>query len=194
MSIDSLLKADFKHRFQDDMESFYYVVLYSSALWLPHEESDNDKEHISKFFDEHEVFNGRLEGGTLKFLNRKLGKFETSWGFKNELLREWLTRVRQLQLPYQTQPNWNPTSLHNVWLSIDRSNLPTDDRKEHIQGIHWQPSAATQASARSIGKGSQKANDSVPVDMTPGTSSKQRNREAEVGLKAYSDILKRQRN
>ena len=41
MSYFSLSEDDFRHSFQDDMESFYWIVLYAAILWLPHKKFDD---------------------------------------------------------------------------------------------------------------------------------------------------------
>lgn len=199
MSINSLeANEDFKHRFQDDMESFYYMVLYASVRWLPHGKLDEIKERISKFFDENEAYRGKFEGGHQKFSNRERGRFETFWGFENEFLREWLKRVRKLQLPAQNQPSWTPRMLHDIWKSIDEEDLAKDDRKDHLGSIQRQlinnVPPATRTSTRSTKITSQKVFDLIPVNVTSGTSSKRRVGEAEAGFESNTDALKRQRN
>lgn len=131
MSIDALFgDKSFKHRFQDDMESFYYVVLYASVIWLPHENSECVEEEVTSFFDEYKERSGKARGGVAKESNRASGKFYRLWRFGNDALKEWLEAVRLLQWPtrYGEQPEWTPKALNDQWKTTDEGNLPTNDR------------------------------------------------------------------
>lgn len=132
MSIAALLGDDFKHILKDDMESFFYVILYASILWLPHREVNNIKRRMSKFFDEYDLVKGKAEGGASKYTNRALGNFVHSWGFKNQTLGDWFGEVLELQRPVGEEINWTPEALYDVWTSIDERGLPNDDRSDNL--------------------------------------------------------------
>lgn len=133
MSIAALRGKNFKHTFQDDMESFYYVILYSSVLWLPHKEVHNLELHVSKFFDEYSEDRGKVTGGIGKISDRAMGTFYEVWEFKNDSLKCWLEEVRTLQEACRrgAQPKWTPEALHRQWKMTDEDNLPVDDRIDH---------------------------------------------------------------
>lgn len=57
-------KIKIKYRFQDDMESFYYIILYASILLLPHEQIDDIED-----LDEYRKYRGGSHGGTTKESN-----------------------------------------------------------------------------------------------------------------------------
>ena len=135
MSIASLFREKFKHRFQDDMESFYYVILYASVLWLPHKEIDDIERRISKFFHEYELFDGKAEGGSAKLSNSYRETFYRVWDFENRSLRLWLEKVLELQRPWDEPPNWTPQALYDQWKVIIDENLPEDDRIDHLSMV-----------------------------------------------------------
>lgn len=135
MSIDALWgDKNFKHRIQDDMESFYYVTLYASVLWLPHENSEDVEVEMATFFDEYKERNGKAHGGIAKESNRASGRFHRLWGFKNDSLKIWLEDVRKLQWKNwdDGQPKWTPQRLNGIWKTLDDGDLPVDDRTVHV--------------------------------------------------------------
>lgn len=117
------------------MESFYYVIIYASVLWLPHENCDDVERQISKFFDEYDEYQGRTQGGVAKESNRISATFYDLWGFKNNTLKNWLEKVRDLQWRDREgrQPEWTPKLLCDQWKFTDEDDLPVDDRVEHVQ-------------------------------------------------------------
>lgn len=67
MSIKNLTgKKDFRHSFLDDMESFFYVVLYAAALWLRHNHVDDLGQLMAIFFNEYRFSLGEKKGGSRK--------------------------------------------------------------------------------------------------------------------------------
>lgn len=135
MSVESLLGfEDFRHRFKDDMESFYYVVLYASIHWLPHENPDDVKTEVARFFDEYKERRGKAHGGIAKSSNFTSGRFYDLWGFQNDALKIWLEGVRKMQWKNwdDEQPKWTPKGLNDLWKIADEGDLPIDDRVEHL--------------------------------------------------------------
>lgn len=134
MSIASLLGEDFKHGFEDDMESFYYVILYASVLWLPHKNIENIEKRISRFFDEYEVNDGVVQGGSAKIANLVAGLFHKVWGFESDSLNRLLegTRLLQQQAAEEKRSKWTPEALHKQWKSTDEEDLPTNDKVDHL--------------------------------------------------------------
>lgn len=125
----------FQHRFHDDMESFYYIILYASVLWLPHNNSLKIEEELAEFFDSYRERNGKVQGGTPKESNRSGGKFASLWGFKSEALWNWLEKVRRMQWISEEdqQPRWTPKALYDQWKCTDALDLPIDDRIDNIK-------------------------------------------------------------
>lgn len=133
-SIKALLSApDFKYSLQDDLESFYYIILYASILWLPHKELETkDTEYrMKRFFGDYHEQNGHMTGGRSKFHNQSYGTFSKQWKFYNKALNSWLKYVLALQKPENVE-NWTPMALHNIWKDIDENDLPLDDRVDNL--------------------------------------------------------------
>lgn len=160
MSIASLRGVNVKYKFQDDMESFYYVILYASIVWLPHGKSDNVETWLLKFFDENTEHLETTRGGAMKNSNRFSGDFYELWNFKNDALKRWLEGVWGLQwiARHGDQLDWTPRKLYDQWKSTDEEDLPTDDRIDNIgtkstrkgkEKKKPEPSNATQVSVRS---------------------------------------------
>lgn len=192
MSIASLMDEDFKHKFKDDMESFYYVIIYASVLWLPHKEVDDVERRVSRFFDEYEVNNGKAEGGMVKMSNLYSGAFHRIWNFRNSSLQQWLTRVLEIQWPYGELEDWTPEALSNQWKITDEEDLPEDDRIDHISMIRMEKDrlALLQSSNRAIDKLEQSGHTlDVPEKISP-LSSKRSAEDAK--LEERSDSSKRQ--
>lgn len=116
------------------MESFYYIILYASVLWLPHENIQDVEEEMAEFFNNHKERNGQVKGGTPKEANRIGGKFFSQWRFENDALKDWLETVRLLQWPtrYGEQVEWTPKALNDQWKATDEGDLPIDDRLDNI--------------------------------------------------------------
>ncbi|KAF4579736.1 hypothetical protein EYR36_001555 [Pleurotus pulmonarius] len=66
MSIDLLMGAKRPHRISDDLESFFWVVLYYSLLFLPHNKVDKLHEIITGVFEQYTYYS-EAEGGTGKY-------------------------------------------------------------------------------------------------------------------------------
>ena len=182
MSIACLTDDDFKHRFQDDMESFYYVILYASVLWSPRDDVNDVEERMSKFFDEYVFYGRRTEGGTAKTLNVLRGTFLRMWDFKNGSLQQWLARVLELQRPFEIQPNWTAQALSDQWKITDEEDLPEDDRIDHLLMIQMEKDrlALLRSSGRSIDKLGRAGHSLDTPEKTSPPSSKRSAEDANV--------------
>ncbi|KAG9226998.1 hypothetical protein CCMSSC00406_0008970 [Pleurotus cornucopiae] len=65
MSIDLLLGERRPHQISDDLESFFWVVLYYGLLYLPHNKVDNLYEIITAVFEQYTYY-GEAKGGSGK--------------------------------------------------------------------------------------------------------------------------------
>lgn len=200
MSIASLFgRKDFNHRFQDDMESFFYVILYASVLWLPHKPVDDIGKHVSLFFDECNDHNGRPRGGSLKNSNRCSSTFYEIWEFENDSLKRWLEIVRDLQWPTRMgeQPEWTPKALYDQWKSTDEENLPLNDRVDHL--VAEQPKECEQKPETADLNTTEPSENSIPPgyglrssNIASRSSSKRSANDA--GFEGQSESSKRQRH
>ena len=66
MSVDMLLKRAKMVEVDDDLESFFYVILYSAARYLKSNITDVGA-FIEGFFDSYEVHDGRYLVGATKY-------------------------------------------------------------------------------------------------------------------------------
>lgn len=127
--------SDLRHSLQDDMESFFYVVLYASIRWLPHDYIDNLAKEIRIYFGDCQEQNGIIVGGAVKMINLAHRSFFKMFEWRNSHLRDWIYGVLSLQfqeINNQGLPIWTPERLYDLWVSIDNSNLPMQDRFDHI--------------------------------------------------------------
>lgn len=113
------------------MESFYYVLLYSSVLWLPREEEEGFEKLVSEYFDEYQEMEGTVQGGAFKAVNIETGFFRNIWIFHNTLVQRFLDDILELQRPFEDQPSWTPQALYAIIKSMDEEDLPLDDRIDH---------------------------------------------------------------
>lgn len=196
MSVSTLMPDNIRHKFQDDMESFYYIVLYASVLWLPHMDVPLLENWVSNFFNESMDYHGQAVGGTVKESNRTSGSFYKLWRFKNNSLKTWLEAVRRLQWVSEDgkQHKWTPKALHDQWKSTDEEDLPVDDREDHIEintskKGKGKKNTATQPSAHASQISLQQ---SQSIDAAASTSSKRP--ASETGFEEHLDASRRRRN
>lgn len=162
MSISVLQGGDgYRHTFQDDMESFFYVVLYAALRWLPHNHIEELGNIMSRYFNEYHEFEGNPEGGRAKASNREGNgsDFTNKFHWEDEHLAKWINQCILLQEKYRgKQPDWTEKNLRELWEEINGKHLPNDDRIEHkivvdseeikeeeyqatSSGMHYEPSA-----------------------------------------------------
>lgn len=141
MSASSLQNDDdFKHTIEDDMESFFYVVLYAGLLWLPHEPANpNRPSHLrndmTNFFGDCHELAGKVSGGNFKMRNIiSSGYFTGLFKWKNKRLGKWVKEVQTLRSEHEKhkdKPFWTAEALKRIWENTDGKILPNNDRYEH---------------------------------------------------------------
>lgn len=195
MSIASLMvKKDFKHSLQDEMESFYYIILYASIVGLPHENLDDVEGDISGFFDEHKVHKGKLLGGRAKNSNRFSSDFYDLWEFKNDALKNWLEVVLQLQYKSDKgeQLKWTPKALCDQWKITDEDDLPVNDRV-HNTGVNASTRGKSKPNTNTPSATQVSAHISRPSQSQSQSTSRKRLVD-ETDFEEHSEALKRQWN
>lgn len=126
--------SDYRHTFQDDMESFFYVVLYAALRWLPHNYNEELGNLMERYFNEYYEFEGNPEGGDKKASNRNGNgrTFTNKINWANKDLARWINQCLYLQEKTRgEQPDWTENNLRESWERLDGKDLLTDDRVEH---------------------------------------------------------------
>lgn len=143
MSINSLNGDEaFKHTFEDDMESCFYVVLYAGLRWLPHIFTGDLAKTMTIFFDDCQEEFGMVVGGAWKQKNvtdRYLLK-RVEW--KNKHLAKWINDALSLQrrqINNEGTPIWTAEALSDLWKSADKNIQYTNDRFEHLILVNDEP-------------------------------------------------------
>ncbi|PIL22447.1 hypothetical protein GSI_15135 [Ganoderma sinense ZZ0214-1] len=125
-----------KPTLEDDMESLFYVVLYCSLLWLPH---NLVKARLAlivfRIFEKRDWDRDQFYGGDGKLLNA-FDRLYTRMVTFNEPLHEWLQTVMDYHSPQvdgQYVGYWsNPDHLDNFWGNfLETHDLPQNDRVTH---------------------------------------------------------------
>ncbi|KAF4579726.1 hypothetical protein EYR36_001545 [Pleurotus pulmonarius] len=80
MSIDLLIGTKCLHKVSDDMESFFWVVLYYSLLYLPHNKAGELSKIIPAVFEQY-TYSTQAEGGDGKIAVVALGKYIGARGY-----------------------------------------------------------------------------------------------------------------
>ena len=127
-----------KPTLQDDMESLFYVVLYCSLLWLPHNLSKEGLRRVIRMmFDIKTWIVDHYHGGDGKTPNALDRHYTKSITFK-EPLHEWLQTVMDyFAPPRELQPQYkeywsNPDHLEAYWGDFLRTHtFEADDRVVH---------------------------------------------------------------
>lgn len=187
MSIDNLGGDDnFRHTFQDDMESFFYVVLYASARWIAHDHVEDSERRLSLYFNENCFVGGRTQGGYAKLANVANGLFLRHYKWNNVHLNEWIKTVLASQKrTLYNRSEWTPESLFEVWVSTDTKTLPNDDRQTHAleptEEGEGEPSFTRDSAGdmRSSRKGSKRSANLAGFEQDSNSSPKQRLRRSE---------------
>ena len=129
-----------KHRFQDDMESLLYVVLYCALRWQPHNLSEDALTMtISNVFDyafKHPL--GSMHGGNGKRENAAQRQYTTGVVFESAALQEWLLTVLNYHSPLpmygdEYKDKWStPEPLETFWATfLQTHTLESDNRFVH---------------------------------------------------------------
>ncbi|KAI0326079.1 hypothetical protein GY45DRAFT_1259676 [Cubamyces sp. BRFM 1775] len=129
---------DYKHTFEDDMESLFYVVLYCALLYLPHHfVVSNLTDFVDEFFDEVEGRGTDASGGGAKSVNRVFRRFTKRVHFTSEAFQQWLDTVVGYLGPLPQDlaiysGKWTPEHLDAFWSEFLATHaLEQDDRTVH---------------------------------------------------------------
>lgn len=143
MSINSLKgNGSFKHSFQDDMESFFYVVLYACVRWLPHNFSGDLAKDMRDFFDDCREKRGMVVGGSLKRDNVIDEYFVECFEWKDDHLANWINVALSFQrsnMNGQDTTMWTAERLDGLWELTDKNIRHKHDRFEHLILVNNEP-------------------------------------------------------
>lgn len=111
----------FRHSFVDDMESFYYVLLYCGVRWLPHYHAKDFKIHIEQFFERSKMVQLRKKN----FLRNPFsGVIVWHCSEFGDLLNGLRTR--------KWADMWRPEVVDKLWRAYDEKDLPQNDKCYHF--------------------------------------------------------------
>lgn len=126
----------YKHGLRDDMESLYYVVLYSGIRWLPHNHVAGLGEKIKGFFFDYLVDGVETVGGGEKSKNVKNGRFTESFKWEDNATLLWMAQAWGLQnIQFKAGVKkriWTPVNFMSVWTDALKLNPPKANRFEHV--------------------------------------------------------------
>lgn len=133
MSYKVLAFKDHKHDLRDDMESLYYVVVYSGVRWLPHNEVANLGEAMNTYFFDFKQDGAETTGGAQKHLNIDNGIFTFKFVWTDQATQRWMEQAFMIQ-HYQKSgmKTWTPTRFMEVWMIALNLNPSKSDRYEHV--------------------------------------------------------------
>ena len=115
----------FRHTIQDDMESYFYVVLYCAILWIRQtKEIEDRKTLMNSYFGEYTLG----EGGNVKGYNQLYKSFIDKFCFECDELNKWLDNVCGFQLD---PAKWNLEALYSYWGGVVSQLLPQTDREDY---------------------------------------------------------------
>ncbi|RPD73877.1 hypothetical protein L226DRAFT_583193 [Lentinus tigrinus ALCF2SS1-7] len=127
-----------KHRFEDDMESLLYVVLYCALLWQPHNLGQEELTRIIReMFDQVAVYLGSIEGGGGKSANALFRAHTRRLNLNSASLQEWLAAVMDFHSPArEPHPDdadrWTAEHLDTYWTTfLQTHTLERDNRVVH---------------------------------------------------------------
>lgn len=128
--------AGYKHGLRDDMESLYYVVLYSGIRWLPHNHVAGLGEKINGFFFDYLVDGVETVGGGEKSKNVRNGRFTESFKWEDNATLLWMAQAWGLQnIQFKAGVKkriWTPVNFMSVWTDALKLNPPKTNRFEHM--------------------------------------------------------------
>ncbi|KAL5532272.1 hypothetical protein ACEPAF_5841 [Sanghuangporus sanghuang] len=166
MSANVLRRSpDFHHTHQDDLESLFYISLYSAVYWLRHNEKQMLGSWMFEFFDQYSVRdNGIMVGGFVK-QSYKLDptEFSNEFIFENDHINTWfgnayrdLSTFSRMIKPEDSTWTSNNVRKHMraVCKGLSEPKQPGLDRVEHSvedQFIPEQPWQQTVTSGAEIG-------------------------------------------
>ena len=133
MSVEMLTGDDkFRHGFNDDMESFFYVVLYAGVRWLTHNHVEDLGDFMTYYFNEYRISFGKAMGGSRKGQNMISRTFVREFKWNNAEFAEWIDTVLNYQrTAFIDRTECDAAKLFELWEAIDTKNLPNSDRHVH---------------------------------------------------------------
>lgn len=130
---------DHKHGLLDDMESLYYVVIYSGIRWLPHNHVDNLGALIDDYFYDYHANGSQTKGGAEKYVNLDSGRFTNLFTWEDLATQKWMRNAWTLQRTTKTikRRTWTPSNFMHAWTLTLSLNPPRLNRFEHkIRGVN----------------------------------------------------------
>ena len=132
MSIKNLTGSkNFRHSFSDDIESFFYVVLYAASLWLAHDYVRDLGWLMDGYFNESRFSFGATRGGSRKATNLLYNNFVNEFHWSGGILEWFLAILALLKVAIVDGPDCNPEKFAEIWEAILEKDLPNDDRQVH---------------------------------------------------------------
>ncbi|KAL5523296.1 hypothetical protein ACEPAF_1563 [Sanghuangporus sanghuang] len=166
---------------EDDMESLFYVVMYASLRWLPHNKVSDLGFWMFNFFDEAERgTDGRERGGKNKLLNQSIAGttfFEKFW-FNDKYIHMWFKAgYNYLKTVHDQLPNsgdWNIDNLKEMtnvaYKGLCKQEGTLNDRVEHRVSDYFIESKAKDvprgthtSRSHNVDRGSQRPADKGPT-------------------------------
>lgn len=131
MSHDILLAGkNHKHGLRDDIESLYYVVLYSGIRWLPHNNFPDLGKKMNEYFNGYQWepdSDTKIKGGDEKFLNIDRGSFTKLFEWEDIATQIWMEYAWKIQ----KRRSWTPERFMLVWMATLGRDPPKQNRYEH---------------------------------------------------------------
>ena len=136
MSIEVLTKPKHRHTIADDLESFYYVIVYISCCLLPHETPDSSlNDLMAKYFCSYTRVKGVVDGGTDKYMdmthdsNPRTFSKKIGFGFVSEWIFAFQEQYRKGGRAVDL------SQMRAIWACISKQKIPEDDRCVHVIDI-----------------------------------------------------------
>lgn len=143
---------------EDDLESLFYVVMYGSVRWLPHDSVDDLGSWMFDFFDKTEITKGKHgedRGGVAKVFSQFVSgtDFRDKFKFSNENIGLWFEATYKCLGTIHNKPpdsgSWNAAYLKDITNVICTELLKkTDtinDRVEHSVSDYFVEAKAQEA-------------------------------------------------
>lgn len=132
MSIKNLTGSkDFRHSFSDDMESFFYVVLYAASLWLAHDYVMDLGGLMEDYFNESRFSFGATRGGSRKATNLLYNNFVDQFHWSGGILEWFYAILDLLKVAILDRLDCDPEKFAEIWEANLGKDLPNDDRQMH---------------------------------------------------------------
>lgn len=121
------------HGLRDDMESLYYVVLYSGICWLPHNVVENLGMQIKNFFYDCQYDGTTTRGGYSKASDLDDGHFFKKFVWKDDKATQtWMKDAWAIQKLEKSRSGfWTPGNFMKIWTKIQNFDPAKSNRCEH---------------------------------------------------------------